>query len=640
MRALCGLALLLGTLLPAAALQAAPGDNCSGDFYVNQTLPSGARWQLCWEQHSLSGVIYSDVYYTPPGGPTRKVLYEATLAQIHVPYDDNGARFHDVTDYGLGGSNLNDMTAADCPGGTLLQDGTKHIVCQQLEKIEPGYQHGGRRATGHALKLFSVSHVGAYNYIPTWSFHDDGTIAPSVGATGRLQRFGSNTLYGWPIRSNTTTGISHMHNYHFRLDFDFDDGPDQEVVEEIDHVRVGATREKQVTVFDTEVARPLDIALRRSWRIRDLGLTNAAGRSISYQLEPSHHAHRFDGPSFEPWTANQVYVTRWSSCEKYATHNDLAGGCGSDLSSFVNGQSVYGQDVVVWYSLSFHHLPTDEDEPNMHAHWDGFEIVPRDWSTENPLPEAPAISPPGNPVSQVGESVSLPLATANPAGAALVFSASGLPAGLSISPTTGTISGAASPGSAGNHAVTVTASGTLGGEVGLVSDSTAFMWTVSNGAACADGIDNDGDGAVDTADLGCTSAADTSERDPARACDDGYDNDGDDLVDLLDPGCLTAASASESPACNDGIDNDGDRLIDTVDPGCADATRASEAPACNDGIDNDSDGAIDLADSDCASASGRGEGSPPGSGGCGMGPELALLLTAWPRLRRRRRGRG
>jgi hypothetical protein len=631
------LAPLLAGALGAGAASAAPGDNCSGDYYVNQAFASGARWQLCWEHHGLSGVILSDVYYTPPGGSARKVLHEASLAQIHVPYDDNGARFHDVTDYGLGGGNLNDMTAADCPGGTLLRHGTKDAVCKQVKKLHPGYQHRGRRATGQTLELFSVSHVGAYNYIPTWSFHDDGTIAPSVGATGRLQRFGSNTLYGWPIRTTATTGISHMHNYHFRLDFDFDDGPDQEVVEEIDHVRVGATREKQVTVFTSETARPLDLGLRRSWRILDLGLNNPAGRAISYQLEPSHHAHRFDGPSFEPWTANQLYVTQWSSCENYATHNDLAGGCGTDLTAFVNGQSVYGQDLVVWYSLSFHHLPTDEDEPNMHAHWDGFEIVPRDWTAANPRPEAPAIAPPGNPVSQVGQSVSLPLATSNPAGAALAFSAAGLPPGLAISATTGTISGAAAGGSAGNYPVTVTASGTLGGEAGLVADSAAFVWTVTDGPACADGIDNDGDGAVDLADGGCLGAADASERDPARRCDDGFDDDGDDLVDLLDPGCASAASSAEDPACNDGVDNDGDLLIDLVDPGCGASSRLSEAPACNDGLDNDGDGAVDMADADCASPSGQSEGVPVSGGGCGIGPELALLLVPWWRLRRRRR---
>jgi hypothetical protein len=613
MRAAGSLGLLLGAALSAGlaapAAAAPPSDSCSGAYSLDETLPSGARWQLCWDHHDLGGIVYADVYFTPRGGSARKVLHEASVAQIHVPYDDSGARFHDVTDYGLGNTHLNDMTSADCPGGTLLKHGSKDALCKQIEKIQPAYQHRGRRATGYALKLFSVSHVGAYNYIPTWRFHDDGTIAPSVGATGRLQRFGTDPLYGWPIRPTTTTGISHIHNYFWRLDFDFDDGTDQEIVDELNHVRVGATRERQVTTFTTEAARSLDMSLRRSWRIRDLGLANPAGQAISYHLEPTHHAHRFDGPSFEPWTANQLYVTRFSSCETYATHNDVVGGCGANLTSFVNGQSVNGQDLVLWYGLTFHHLPTDEDEPNMHAHWDGFEIVPRDWTVANPLPEAPALAPPGNPVSQVGQSVSLPLATTNPSGATLAFSATGLPPGLGISSTTGTISGAAAAGSAGNHAVTVSVSGTLGGQAGVVGDSTAFTWTVASGVACADGVDNDADGASDGADPGCASSADTSERNPAVACDDGFDNDFDGLFDLLDPGCQHRLATSESPACNDYIDNDGDLLIDVVDPGCGSAFASTESG-----------------------------GSFSGSGsGCGIGPELAPLLAAWLWLRRRAR---
>jgi len=603
-RAACLFAALLLVAAPAGLAHASPGDGCSGAYAVDETLPSGARWQLCWEHHPLSGILYGDVYFTPRGGSARKVLYEASLAQIHVPYDDNGARFHDVTDYGLGDEDLNALTSADCPNGTRLFHGSKPVLCKRVQRIEPGYQHRGRRATGFALELFSVSHVGAYNYIPTWRFHDDGKIAPTVGATGALQRFGTDPLYGWPIRPSGTTGVSHIHNYWFRLDFDFDEGTDREVVDEVDHVRVGLTREKQVTTFQSESARSLDLGRRRSWRIRDLSVVASDGRSLSYQLEPSHHAHRFDGPSFEPWSAHQLYVTRYADCEKYATHNSLAGGCGSDVTSFVNGQNAYGQDLVLWYGLTFHHLPSDEDEPNMHAHWDGFEIVPRDWTPANPLPLAPSIASPGNPVSRVGQSVSLPLATSNPSGAALAFSASGLPPGLAISSATGRITGAALSGSAGNHAVTVTSAGTLGGQPGLVSDSLSFVWTVTNAVACDDGVDNDRDGATDLADRGCASATDATERSAGVACDDGFDDDGDDLVDVLDPGCANAQSTTESPACNDGADNDGDRLIDGVDPDCAVPSDPSEAPSV--------------------------------PWGCGLGPELALLLAPWLWLRRRR----
>src|SRR5262245_29332220 len=75
--------------------------NCSSNL-VDVTLSGGARWQMCWETRTNEGIVLHDITYTAPGQPTRMVLAQANLAQIHVPYDDNGARFHDLSDYGLG----------------------------------------------------------------------------------------------------------------------------------------------------------------------------------------------------------------------------------------------------------------------------------------------------------------------------------------------------------------------------------------------------------------------------------------------------------------------------------------------------------------------------------------------------------
>jgi subtilisin family serine protease len=123
---------------------------------------------------------------------------------------------------------------------------------------------------------------------------------------------------------------------------------------------------------------------------------------------------------------------------------------------------------------------------------------------------------------------------------------------------------------------------------------------------CSDGVDNDGDGAVDVpADAGCEDTHDLSETSPLLACDDGADNDGDGAADAADPGCQGPLSPSESPACDDGLDNDGDGGIDwdgaPRDPQCIDRPWAgSEKPHA-----------------------------------CGLGWELALL--ALPALRARRR---
>ncbi|NOS68053.1 MAG: hypothetical protein HOO67_06890 [Candidatus Peribacteraceae bacterium] len=101
---------------------------------------------------------------------------------------------------------------------------------------------------------------------------------------------------------------------------------------------------------------------------------------------------------------------------------------------------------------------------------------------------------------------------------------------------------------------------------------------------CNDGIDNDGDGATDSADFSCSSATDNDETNPKSQCQDGFDNDGDGAVDFpQDAGCSSKQDNDESNAapaaqCQDGIDNDGDGLVDfPQDPGCSNAQDTDES---------------------------------------------------------------
>jgi hypothetical protein len=177
---------------------------------------------------------------------------------------------------------------------------------------------------------------------------------------------------------------------------------------------------------------------------------------------------------------------------------------------------------------------------------------------------------------------------------------------------------------------------------GYGGDSGNFRLNVAGPTpppACANGLDDDGDGAIDYPnDPGCTSLADRFEQ---PDCSDTVDNDGDGFVDFpADVGCKDATDPSERPACSDGIDNDGDGLVDfPADPGCAapmDAL-ASENPQCNDGIDNDGDTLVDFpADTGCVSASGTAEAGKR----CGLlGIEALIPVAAGLALRRRRKSR-
>ena len=147
---------------------------------------------------------------------------------------------------------------------------------------------------------------------------------------------------------------------------------------------------------------------------------------------------------------------------------------------------------------------------------------------------------------------------------------------------------------------------------------------------CFDGVDNDGDGLTDTADPGCHLFLDTDGdgfldrlevavgSDPENpestpevapvpgACADGLDNDLDGLVDTADPGC--------GPALDD---SDGDGFAGPVEEHLgSDPASAGSAPehillphTCDDGLDNDADGAVDFEDPGCMVLDADGDGS-------------------------------
>ena len=88
------------------------------------------------------------------------------------------------------------------------------------------------------------------------------------------------------------------------------------------------------------------------------------------------------------------------------------------------------------------------------------------------------VTNPGSQTGTVGTAASLQIsATDSASGQTLTYSATGLPAGLSISSSSGLISG--TPTTAGTSSVTVTATDTTGAH-----GSASFSWTITSGGSC------------------------------------------------------------------------------------------------------------------------------------------------------------
>ena len=94
---------------------------------------------------------------------------------------------------------------------------------------------------------------------------------------------------------------------------------------------------------------------------------------------------------------------------------------------------------------------------------------------------------------------------------------------------------------------------------------------------------------------------------PVEVCDDGIDNDGDTLVDTADPDCAGPAPPRDTDSdgardSNDNCDNipnpgQEDADADGIGDVCDDTPNPPEI--CNNGGDDDNDGLIDIDDPDC-----------------------------------------
>ncbi len=119
---------------------------------------------------------------------------------------------------------------------------------------------------------------------------------------------------------------------------------------------------------------------------------------------------------------------------------------------------------------------------------------------------------------------------------------------------------------------------------------------------CRDGLDNDGDGTIDRADVDCLDMND----------DDEGATTGAERVASPTPGPGFAGAA----ACANGVDDDDDGATDfPEDLGCTGADSDGELlSACNDGVDQDGDGLTDLLDDSCYNSAGTVEGQVPADG--------------------------
>ena len=396
------------------------------------------QWSFRYRMDPRAGLVLALVRHAD-AGRRRLVLYRGSVAELFVPYMDPDPAWAfrtwlDVGEHGFGTLASPLVSGVDCPAGAAMLDAVladahgrprpaRSVACLFERRTgAPLWRHAesaNRTYAGRAageLVLRTIPSVGNYDYVIDWVLAESGVIRIDVGATGIVAVKGvstgkvgeapaaGDTAYGALVAPNLVA-VNHDHFLSFRLDFDIDGAANTLVRRRLEVAppenasagrSVWSVAEEPVTA-EGPLAEGGAHGAAATWRIVNPNLENRLGRPPGYALRGGHSAtsllqaadlaQRRAGFSAAP-----LWVTAYDPRELYAAGmypNQSAGGDG--LPAFVARQRpVENADIVLWYTMGFHHLPRPEDWPIMNTIWHSVSLVPDGFFAGNP-----GIGPPG-----------------------------------------------------------------------------------------------------------------------------------------------------------------------------------------------------------------------------------------------------
>jgi primary-amine oxidase len=395
---------------------------------------SWQKWNFHFRVDRRVGLIVTNVGYED-GGKLRSILYEGSLSEIFVPYMDpsEGWMARTFFDPGMVGSGFSSSLnqGQDCPEQAVYFDqayadwkGMPHLKPRAACLFEqpsgsPAWRHDdGSVVESRAqreLVLRTIGVFGNYDYVVDWIFQQNGAIRVRVGATGQVNIMpvkarsaaedagGQDSRYGRFI-ADYAVGVDHDHFFSFRLDFDLDGAANSFVRDKFQTVRLpeGSAR-KSLWVAEPETAKTEDQGKVRmsmekpeNWRIVNPNVKSPQGYPVGYEVMGGQNAMSLMLPEDYPqkragFTDYQVWVTPYRADERYAAGDypfESEGGEGLPAWTKSN-RSIENTDIVLWYTVGFHHVPHAEDWPVMPTVWHEFELTPVNFFAHNPALDLP-----------------------------------------------------------------------------------------------------------------------------------------------------------------------------------------------------------------------------------------------------------
>ncbi|XP_031398016.1 primary amine oxidase-like isoform X2 [Punica granatum] len=359
-----------------------------------------ANWRFHLKADQRAGIIISQatVRDSETGEP-RSVLYKGYPSELFVPYmdPDDGwyyKTYMDAGEYGIGALTFSLVPLNDCPRHSYYMDGVfvssdgkpfvqSNIICV-FERYagDISWRHSDSSVKGVEVSLSGMLMVKGTPLTNTKDVQQEDAM------TG-------------PLVSENVIGVVHDHFINYYLDMDIDDLNNSFVKVHLEkqETEPGTTPRKSYLKAKRYVAKTENDAKIKlklydpsEFHVVNPSRKSRLGNPTGYKVVPGGTAASLldlqDPPQIRgAFTNNQIWVTPYNRTEQWAGGLLVYQSRGDDTLAVWSNRDrpIENKDIVLWYTLGFHHIPCQEDFPIMPTVSSSFDLKPVNFFERNPI---------------------------------------------------------------------------------------------------------------------------------------------------------------------------------------------------------------------------------------------------------------